>query len=103
MHLQRDMSPNATDATADTPNTPQPAFAEEPTPTLIFESPVIVTVPSGPAAAPGFGCPAMVCKDYMNECGKRYGGCYDMCKGEVSFPVPGCPPESEIITPSSGA
>ena len=35
--------------------------------------------------------PEFVCKDYINEWGIRYGGCYDRSKGEVIYVDPGRP------------
>ncbi|KAL1381779.1 hypothetical protein HDK64DRAFT_321617 [Phyllosticta capitalensis] len=35
-------------------------------------------------------CPQFVCKDYINDCGIRYGGCYDMCGKPTVYTDPGC-------------
>jgi hypothetical protein len=40
-----------------------------------------------------YNCNSVVCDDYMNSCGLRYGGCYRRCSGYTrpSFSAPVCP------------
>jgi len=45
-------------------------------------------------------CMSTDCVDYVNECGVRYGGCYEACTGFTtpSFAVPGC--ATAVVTPT---
>ncbi|TKA46431.1 hypothetical protein B0A54_02263 [Friedmanniomyces endolithicus] len=45
-------------------------------------------------------CSSTDCVDYVNECGVKYGGCYEACTGFTtpSFAVPGC--ATAVVTPT---
>ncbi|KAF2443285.1 hypothetical protein P171DRAFT_322009, partial [Karstenula rhodostoma CBS 690.94] len=49
-------------------------------------------------------CTLSVCADYINSCGRWYGGCYAVCPGYTTprFTDPGCPTTSSrasVIVP----
>ncbi|KAK1768353.1 hypothetical protein QBC33DRAFT_557816 [Phialemonium atrogriseum] len=64
--------------------TPWPTFTPPPCPTITTTTnPVIVTdVPTGVPT---------ICADYINECGKMYGGCFASTSPFPTFSKPPCP------------
>ncbi|KAF2090566.1 hypothetical protein K490DRAFT_53551 [Saccharata proteae CBS 121410] len=65
-------------------STVQPAVAGTEIP--VTSGAVVTTAATGD----GWGCPHFICKDLMNDCGQRYGGCYDDCLGEKVYTAPVC-------------
>jgi len=47
-------------------------------------------------------CASTDCVDYVNDCGVRYGGCYEACAGFTmpQFAVPGCD-MTTVVTPTA--
>lgn len=85
------------------PGSPQPTFTDPGCPTTT-PSTVSLTTSSVPSSSI---CTTQLCVDYINECGRLYGGCYYDCPGSTTpiFTDPGCPTTTTppVITPSSGS
>ncbi|KAK7180419.1 hypothetical protein DPSP01_001806 [Paraphaeosphaeria sporulosa] len=69
------------------------AAAASPTNTV---APLFAITPTPPSPT----CTLSICADYINSCGRWYGGCYAACPGYTtpSFTDPGCPTTSRAVS-----
>ncbi|KAF9732302.1 hypothetical protein PMIN06_011446 [Paraphaeosphaeria minitans] len=69
------------------------AAAAGPTNTV---APILAITPLPPKPT----CTQSICADYINSCGRWYGGCYAACPGYTAptFTDPGCPTTSRAVS-----
>ncbi|OQO07910.1 hypothetical protein B0A48_06702 [Cryoendolithus antarcticus] len=87
----------------------RPTFTPPPC-TTTSKSPPTTTKPPSTTLPPiststGTKCTQTLCEDFINSCGRMYGGCYPFCIGDPtatrrSFTDPGCPTTTPTTSPT---